>query len=175
MANTLGDMIRERAAERPDAPAITYQDRTITYGELDARSNRVAQALRAAGIERGDRVAILDKNVPEFFELLLGAVKLGAVLAAVNWRLAPPEIAAVLNDSTARVLLVGAEFLPCVEEIEPKLETVELVVTTESGTSRPGFADGATRNRPTISTSTSRPTRSRCSSTRRARPVFPRV
>ena len=56
--------------------------------------------------------------MPEFFELLLGAAKLGAVLAAVNWRLAPPEIAQIVNDSTARVLLVGAEFLPCVEEIE---------------------------------------------------------
>ena len=104
MADTLGDMIRERAVDRPDAPAITYQDRTITYGELDARSNQVAHALRAAGIQRGDRVAILDKNVPEFFELLLGAGKLGVVLAAVNWRLAPPEIAQVVNDSTARVL-----------------------------------------------------------------------
>src|SRR4029450_5082134 len=104
--------------DRRDAPAITYQDRTITYAELDARSNRVAHALRAAGIERGDRVAILDKNVPEFFELLLGAGKIGAVLAAVNWRLAPPEIAQVVNDSTALVLVVGAEFLPCIEEIE---------------------------------------------------------
>ena len=100
MADTLGDMIRERAVERPDAPAITYQDGTITYGQLDARSNQVAHALRAAGIQRGDRVAILDKNVPEFFELLLGAGKLGVVLAAVNWRLAPPEIAEVVNDST---------------------------------------------------------------------------
>ncbi len=102
MADTLGDMIRERVVERPDAPAITYQDGTITYGQLDAWSNQVAHALRAAGIQRGDRVAILDKNVPEFFELLLGAGKLGVVLAAVNWRLAPPEIAQVVNDSTAR-------------------------------------------------------------------------
>ena len=146
MANTLGDMIRERAADRGDAPAITYQDRTITYAELDARSNQVAHALRAAGIGRGDRVAIFDKNVPEFFELLLGAVKLGAVLAAVNWRLAPPEVAQILNDATARVLLAGAEFLPCVEAIEPELETVELVITTESGTiARPGFARVARR------------------------------
>ncbi|MEX1006623.1 MAG: fatty acid--CoA ligase [Acidimicrobiia bacterium] len=141
MVNTLGDMIRERAVDRGDAPAITYQDRTITYAELDARSTQVAHALRAAGIAHGDRMAVFDKNVPEFFELLLGAAKVGAVLAAVNWRLAPPEIAQILNDATARVLLVGAEFLPCLEAIEPRLETVELVVTTESGTTRPGFAE----------------------------------
>jgi len=141
MGETLGDMIRERAAERGDAPAITYEDRTISYAELDARSNQVAQALRAAGVGKGDRVAIFDKNVPEFFELLLGAAKIGAVLGAVNWRLAPSEVRQILNDATARVLVVGTEFLPCVEEIEPTLDTVELVVTTESGSARPGFTE----------------------------------
>jgi acyl-CoA synthetase (AMP-forming)/AMP-acid ligase II len=141
MAETLADMIRERGVDRADAPAITYRDRTLTFAELDARSNQVAHALRAAGIGRGDRVAILDKNVPEFFELLFGAVKLGAVLAAVNWRLAPPEIAQILNDATARVLVAGADFLACVDAIEPGLATVELVLSTESGTSRTGFAE----------------------------------
>jgi long-chain acyl-CoA synthetase len=141
MAETLADMIRERGVDHADSPAITYQDRTLTFAELDARSNQVAHALRAAGIGRGDRVAILDKNVPEFFELLLGAVKVGAVLAAVNWRLAPPEVAQIVNDATARVLLVGAELLPCVEAIESDLSTVELLLSTESGTSRTGFAE----------------------------------
>ncbi len=141
MADTLGDMIRECAAAYPDHPAITYVGDTTTYAELDARSSQVAQALRAAGIGAGDRVAVLDKNVPEFYELLLGAAKLGAVLAAVNWRLAPPEIAQVVNDTTARVLLAGAEFLTCVEQIEDQLEHVELVVSTEAGTTRPGFAE----------------------------------
>src|SRR5881394_3840431 len=97
MVETLADMIRERAIDRGDAPAITYRDTTTTYAQLDARSNQVARALRAAGV--GDRVAVFDKNVPEFFELLLGAAKLGAVLAAVNWRLAPLEVAQILNDA----------------------------------------------------------------------------
>jgi long-chain acyl-CoA synthetase len=141
MAETLADLIRERGVDHENAAAITYQDRTLTFGELDARSNQVARALRAAGIERGDRVAILDKNVPEFFELLFGAVKLGAVLAAVNWRLAPPEVAQILNDATARVLLAGADLLPCVDAIEPDLATVELVLSTESGTNRTSFAE----------------------------------
>jgi acyl-CoA synthetase (AMP-forming)/AMP-acid ligase II len=141
MAETLADMIRDRAADHGECPAITFEGHTITFAELDARSNQVAHALRAAGIRRGDRVAVFDKNVPEFFELLLGTVKLGAVLAAVNWRLAPPEVAQIVNDATARVLLAGAEVLPCVDEIEPRLETVELVLTTESGTARPGFTE----------------------------------
>jgi len=141
MADTLADMIRERAADHAAAPAVTAGDASVTFAELDRRSNQVAQALDAAGLGHGDRVAVLDKNVPEFFELLLGAAKLGVVLAAVNWRLAPVEIAHILNDSTARVLLVGAEFLPVIEEIEAQLATVELVITTEAGTARPGFAE----------------------------------
>jgi acyl-CoA synthetase (AMP-forming)/AMP-acid ligase II len=141
MTQTLGNMIRERAASDGGHPAITFAGDTVTYADLDARSNQVAHALRAAGIGRGDRVAVLDKNAPEFYELLLGSAKLGAVLAAVNWRLAPREIAQVVNDSTARVLLAGAEFLPCVDEIEPELEHVELVISTEPGTTRVGFAE----------------------------------
>jgi acyl-CoA synthetase (AMP-forming)/AMP-acid ligase II len=141
MSDTLADMIRRRGVDHADAPALTYADHTITFAELDARSNQVAHALHAAGIGRGDRVAIFDKNVPEFFELLLGASKLGAVLAAVNWRLAPPEVAQILNDSHARLLVVGRDFLPCAEEIEPQLKTVEFVLSTEAGTDRECFAD----------------------------------
>src|SRR5262245_42213334 len=140
MSDTLADMIRRRGVDHADAPALTYADHTITFAELDARSNQVAHALPAAGIGRGDRVATFDKNVPEFFELLLGASKLGAVLAAVNWRLAPPEVAQILNDSHARLLVVGRDFLPCVEEIEPQLKTVEFVLCTDAGTARDAFA-----------------------------------
>jgi long-chain acyl-CoA synthetase len=141
MSDTLADMIRQRGVDHAEAPAITYADRTISYGELDSRSNQVAHALHAAGIRRGDRVAIFDKNVPEFFELLLGASKLGAVLAAVNWRLAPGEVAQILNDAAAALVVVGSEFLPCVDEIEPQLKTVEFVLSTEAGTDRESFAD----------------------------------
>ena len=70
-------------------PALTYEDRCLTYGDLDARSSRVARALLHDGVQPGDRVAILDKNTPEFFELQFGAAKLGAVMVAVNWRLSP--------------------------------------------------------------------------------------
>ena len=57
----------------------------------------------------GDRVALIDRNGPEFFDLLFGAAKLGAVLVAVNWRLSPPEMAFIINDSIASVLVVGPE------------------------------------------------------------------
>ena len=78
-----------------------------TYAELDERSSRVAQALRAAGVEPGERVLVLDRNSIEFFEVLFGAVKAGAVAAPVNLRLTAPEIAAIVADSGARLMVAG--------------------------------------------------------------------
>ena len=105
----VASMARVHAAETPDATAYVLGDRTMTFGELDERSNRVARGLRAAGIGPGDRVVFLDKNCLEYFEVLFGAAKIGAVLVAVNWRLAPSEAAFIVNDSAAKVLVVGEE------------------------------------------------------------------
>ena len=72
---------------------ITYGQRTISYAEMDERSSRVARALAAEGVAAQDRVAFLDKNGPEYFEVLFGGGKINAVNVAVNWRLAPAEMA----------------------------------------------------------------------------------
>jgi long-chain acyl-CoA synthetase len=107
----LGDLPRIHAAERGDRTALRFGERSWTFAELDADASRVAQALRAQGVGPGDRVAYLDKNSPEYFLLLFGAAKLGAVTVAVNWRLAPPEMAYVIDDAGAKVLAIGEEFL----------------------------------------------------------------
>ena len=71
-----------------------------------------------------DRVAFLEKNGPEFFETAFAVAKLNAVIVGVNWRLAPTEIAQIINDAQAKVLVVGAEFVAHVEKIEDELETI---------------------------------------------------
>ena len=125
---TIPGIIRDRAAEHPDKAAITYQDTTLTYGELDERSNRAAQGLKAAGVEVQERVAFLEKNSIEYFDVAFGAAKLNAVTVAVNWRLAPPEILHVVNDSQAKVLFVGEEFAGAVEAVEDQLTTVSKII-----------------------------------------------
>jgi long-chain acyl-CoA synthetase len=125
---TLGGAIREQAARIGDQPAFTFEGRTITYRDLDDAASRVATGLLAEGVGKGDRVAFLDKNVPEFFELLFGAAKVGAAMVAVNWRLAPAEITHILNDAQARVLVVGPDFLPVLEKVEGELATVRRVL-----------------------------------------------
>jgi long-chain acyl-CoA synthetase len=125
---TIADLIRVHAQERPDKPAITFGDRTVTFHELDLRSNQVANALLAEGVGTADRVAILDKNSIEYFELLFGGGKVNAANVAVNWRLAPPEISQILNDSEARVVVVGQEFAPMLDTIASDLTAAKKIV-----------------------------------------------
>src|ERR1700712_3484669 len=96
-------------------------DQRISWAELDARSNAVAAALADEGVTHGDRLAIIDKNGVEFWELLFGAAKLGAVLVSVNWRLSPSEMAGICADAEARVVVVGPDFVEAVEKEESTL------------------------------------------------------
>jgi long-chain acyl-CoA synthetase len=124
---TIADIVRVHAARRPDAVALIAGEHTLTFAELDARTSQAAQAFRAAGVGFGDRVALIEKNGVEFFEVLFGLAKLGAIGVPVNWRLAPPEMAHIIDDAAARVVVVGAEFVGHVEAIEDQL-TVDAVV-----------------------------------------------
>ena len=127
VARTTAALLRHWAAHRPDHPAVRWGDQQLTYRELDERSSRVANALRSSGVGPGERVAFLDKNSPEQFELYFGAAKLNAVPCPVNFRLAPTEIAVIVKDSGAKVFAVGAEFLPGVESIAEELAATEIV------------------------------------------------
>ena len=123
----LADVTRELAAKRPDHTALTYVNdgRSWTFAQLDAESNRVAQALLAAGVEPGDRIAYLDRNSPEYFPFLFGGAKVNAASVAVNWRLAVPEMEYILNDSASKVLLAGEEFLDGIGQMDlPGISTI---------------------------------------------------
>ncbi|HEX5586715.1 MAG TPA: AMP-binding protein, partial [Acidimicrobiia bacterium] len=126
--DTIAGIIRTHGHERGDAPALEYEGTTITFADLDRASNRVANALADLGVTAGERVALLDKNAPSSLELLFGLNKLGAVLVPVNWRLAAEEIAQVVNDAGARILVVGPEFSATVETIEADLTAVDTVL-----------------------------------------------
>ncbi|HEX4347226.1 MAG TPA: long-chain fatty acid--CoA ligase [Vicinamibacterales bacterium] len=81
---TLLDFVSELGAEQPPRPALLFKGATITYGELNRLSDAFARALAAAGVTRGDRVALLLPNCPQFFIAELGAWKVGAIVAPLN-------------------------------------------------------------------------------------------
>jgi long-chain acyl-CoA synthetase len=125
---TIADVVRNHAAARPDAPALLFEGRTLTFADLDRRSSQAAQALRAAGVAAGDRVAFVGKNGIEWYEVTFGLAKLGAVNVSVNWRLAAPEMATIIDDAGAEVVIVGPDFVAHVEQIEPDLPRVRTIV-----------------------------------------------
>jgi len=108
----VADVVRRVAAERGSVVAVRHGARALTYAELDERSNRLAQALLVAGVGPGARVAHLDRTGPEVVELLFAVSKIGAVLVPLNWRLAVAELARVVADSGAHMLVAGPTFAP---------------------------------------------------------------
>ena len=119
---TLADIVRVQARDRPDETSLIEGDRRLTWAELYDRAQRVATGLAAAGVGPGDRVAFLDKNCIEHFEVLFGAAMLNAVCVDVNWRLAPPEVEYVVNDAEAKVLVVGPDFVAVLDAIAERLD-----------------------------------------------------
>ena len=105
----------------PDKAAVVYQDKRYTYGELYARVNQLAGALKHAGVRQGDRVAFLVPNVPAMLEGHYGPLRVGAILVAINIRLSPREVAYILNHSGAKVLVFDAELAPTVRAIRDEL------------------------------------------------------
>lgn len=95
----------------PTNTALIFEGQEWTYAELNAWSNQAANALAAAGVKKGDRVAWIATNIASFWCLLFAAAKLGAVLTPLNWRLAPAEISQILENAEASLLIAQREFV----------------------------------------------------------------
>jgi acyl-CoA synthetase (AMP-forming)/AMP-acid ligase II len=131
-ADTMAQVVRIHAARRGDDMAFLFAGETMSFAALDEGSNRAANALAAIGVERGDRIAFLGKNTHLYFELLIAAIKIGAVMTPVNWRLAAPELAYVLNDCMARALFVGDGFAPLVARLQSSLDHVDTLIGVDA-------------------------------------------
>ena len=105
MSLNLAVMLRESARAKPEKVAIVADDFKLTYDHLDALSNQVASGLRDAGLEPGDRVALMLPNVPQFVIAYYGILKAGGLVVPMNVLLKAPEIAFFLGDSGARCLV----------------------------------------------------------------------
>lgn len=133
----LDDRLAHWAQATPDGEAVVYLDRRWTWAQWNDRVRRLAGALRECGVRRGDVVAFLDKNHPACVELTLAAASIGAANAVINFRLAGDELDYVLNDSGAKVLIVGSELRPSIDGIRDRLTHLERVVEVT-----PDGADG---------------------------------
>jgi acyl-CoA synthetase (AMP-forming)/AMP-acid ligase II len=122
MTVNIGDLLRRRAHLAPSTEALVEPaiGRRLTYRELNARANSVANGLRGIGVSEGDRVALLLMNSAEFVESFYAVAKIGAVNVPLNWRLVPDELEFILADAGAAVLVYGAEFAPVAAELRSR-------------------------------------------------------
>lgn len=107
--------IQERARLAPGRPAIVDEERELDFGEFEARLARAAAWLAAEGTRPGDRVALLLANRSAYLELVFAAARIGAIAVPINTRLAPPEVAELLEDARPRLLIHEATLAPLVE------------------------------------------------------------
>lgn len=140
MHQGIGFWLGKRRLRSPDKPAVIFGDDVLTYRELADAADRVAALLRQRGIGKGDAVAYIGENSPQFLQVMFGAAQLGAVFVPVNTRLAAPEMTHVLTDSGARALILDAEFLDrAMRGVEAGL-IAHVIVTGEGLREHPGLA-----------------------------------
>jgi long-chain acyl-CoA synthetase len=125
---TVAGMFRANVSDVGERAMFRIGGTTVTWADHHRRASSVAQALLGEGVTPGTRVAFLDRNGLAYFEVLFGGALAGAVNVAVNWRLAPAEMAAVIDDSRATVLVVHPEFVPCLAGMDSGLPAVHRIV-----------------------------------------------
>jgi long-chain acyl-CoA synthetase len=130
------DLIPARYANlTPDAVAVRHGELVVTWAELERSTNQIANQLIADGIRDGERFAYLGRNSVTWAQLLFSAAKSRSIMVSVNWRLTPTEMAQILNDSGARVLVVTSDFLDAASKLisglAPAIERVYAVGAPE--------------------------------------------
>lgn len=130
---TLGDVTRHHGRTRAGKIALSFEGRDTTYGELDRLTNQIARALTASGVKHGECINYLGKNSDLYFALVLGAAKVGVIMAPVGWRLSPDEVAYIVDDSEAKLLFVGPECLECAQAAHGLSKTKPTMIAMEAG------------------------------------------
>ena len=116
----------------PDRIALEMDGRITTYGEAEKLTRQLVAFFAENGVGRGDRIAWLGKNSDRYFLLLYAAARVGAVMAPVGWRLAPPEAAYILTDTGSKLLFVEDGFIDTASEVTGTLENPPRVFEVEA-------------------------------------------
>lgn len=129
MLETLGDLLANNAYKFPDELAFIYAGGTrVTFRQHHERAHKLASAIHNTGIRRQDRISILSQNTPEFMEVYSAGELAGFIVATVNFRLAPPEMAYILGDATPRILFFEAGYTQTVDILRGNLPHIETYV-----------------------------------------------
>ena len=126
----LGEILARNARREPSRAAVVFEDRSLSFAELDRRVNRLANALAARGVRSGDKVAVLMYNSIEVVESFFAVQKLGACPVPVNFRLAASEVTYILEDSDSVAVLTDGRLTQLALDVTSQIPAVRFVATT---------------------------------------------
>ena len=119
------------AAIVPERPAIIFEDKRITFGQLNERVNRLANALLKLGVKKGDRVALLQVNCNQCVETYFATAKVGAIYLPLNFRAKEEEQEYMLNFAETHTLFVGSRYLEMVDSLRSKVKSVKNYISID--------------------------------------------
>jgi len=154
MKVNVGELLTKRALITPDREALVCEDIRVTFLEMNERANRLANALKNLGVGHGDRVSMLAFNEPEYYDMLFGLGKIGAILVPINYRLAGPEMQFILSDCEPKVMVFGQEYAEIVGSIRKDLPVKDYIAISnappEWAMSYKALIDDASKEEPEI-------------------------
>jgi fatty-acyl-CoA synthase len=121
----IGDITKRTAAKYPDRIALVYQDKKITFKELNENCCRMAHVFEGLGVKKGDRITFMTHNCLQYIYSWLGACKIGAIINPLNFMLKPHEVEYIVNNAESRLFFAEDVLVPTVLETAPSLSSVE--------------------------------------------------
>src|SRR5207245_4590454 len=132
-----GQILTYGVAKAPTQEIVYGAERRYTYATLAERVRRLASALTALGVTRGSTGAVMDWDSHRYLECFFAVPMMGAVLHTVNVRISPEQLLYTINHAKDDVILVNSDFLPMLEEIKDRVESVKMVVLLTDDDARP--------------------------------------
>jgi fatty-acyl-CoA synthase len=137
----IGDMIRRSAYHYPDKPALIFQDKTLTYTQLEEECNKTANALLDLGVQKYDRVAILAHNTIDHVLTWFGCAKIGAIYLAINYMLRGKDISYCINHSESKVFIVEDALYDLAKDVLEDMPTVKTFIWSRQGAGKEPVSD----------------------------------
>ncbi|MGD8229144.1 MAG: AMP-binding protein [Desulfobacteraceae bacterium] len=135
----VSDIIKRHVAENPEKTAIIFEDRHISYAELNSLVNSAAEGVTKMGFKKGDVISVFLPSLPELIIGYLGTARAGVTVNQVNAMLQKTEVAYILNDCKTKGVLVDKARLPIIEEVHPEVKSLTDVILLEEQEKYPSF------------------------------------
>lgn len=125
---TFGNIMRQNAEKYSEKPMVIFKEKQWTYGEINTRANKLANAFLARGYKKGDKVAVMMKNHAAYVEIMIGLAKIGVVIVPINYRLVGSEIEYIICHSESRGFITTADYAAELKDLLPAIPQLDTIL-----------------------------------------------